>query len=88
MKLLRLRTKIRIKRNIKPKEIKVRNSKYPNIVNGQWNSFDKGELFVTDVTYLSYGYNKFAYLSIMKDFNTGFIVGYDISMKNDNKIHW
>ncbi|WP_342275062.1 IS3 family transposase [Spiroplasma endosymbiont of Cantharis lateralis] len=88
MKLLGLRSNIRIKRNIKPKEIKVRNSKYPNIVNRQWNSFDKGELFVTDVTYLPYGYNKFAYLSIMNDVNTGFIVGYDISMRNDNKIYF
>ena len=85
--LLGIKSKIRSKRNKKPKEIKVKNRMIPNIVNRKWDAYNKGELFVTYVTYLPYGQIKFAYLSVMKDVKTGFIVGYDISMRNDNKIY-
>ncbi|WP_342268856.1 DDE-type integrase/transposase/recombinase [Spiroplasma endosymbiont of Aspidapion aeneum] len=43
-------------------------------------------MWVTDVTYIKYS-NKFAYLSILKGVKTGFIVGYKVSERNDNKLY-
>ncbi|WP_342268485.1 DDE-type integrase/transposase/recombinase [Spiroplasma endosymbiont of Aspidapion aeneum] len=41
-------------------------------------------MWATDVTYIKYS-NKFAYLSILKDLKTGFVVGYKVSERNDSK---
>ncbi|AXK50972.1 hypothetical protein SALLE_v1c10320 [Spiroplasma alleghenense] len=88
MQELGIKSKTRIKKKHKPKEIKIlKNRKHENIVNRKWNKYSKGELFVTDVSFLPFSNNRFAYLSILKDVSTGFIVGYDVSLRNDNKIY-
>ncbi|AXK50811.1 hypothetical protein SALLE_v1c09410 [Spiroplasma alleghenense] len=88
MQELGIKSKTRIKKKRKPKEVKIlKNRKHENIVNRKWNKYSKGELFVTDVSFLPFSNNRFAYLSILKDVSTGFIVGYDVSLRNDNKIY-
>jgi putative transposase len=88
MTLLGCKSFVRKKqRHTKPKEVKVKNSKYPNVVARKWDIYRKGELFVTDVLYLPYGDHKYAYLSVLKDAKTGFITGWVVSKRNDNKIY-
>lgn len=87
MNLASISSFVRRKRKYrKPKEIKVKNTKYNNVVKRQWYKYDKAELFVTDVTYLPYGKN-YAYLSVMKDVKTNYITAAVVSKKNDNKIY-
>ncbi|WP_327194847.1 hypothetical protein [Spiroplasma apis] len=38
------------------------------------------------MTYIPFN-KKFAYLSVLKDANTGFIVGHEVSLKNDIDIY-
>jgi putative transposase len=88
MKIASISSFVRKKRKYrKPPEIKVRNVKYDNIVKRQWKKYNKAKLFVTDVTYIPYGSNRYAYLSIMKDVKTNFIVGAVVSKKNDIRIY-
>ncbi|WP_339030190.1 IS3 family transposase [Spiroplasma endosymbiont of Cantharis nigra] len=86
MRIYKMYSVIRVKKMIrKPKE-KKSITHGPNIVNRKWEIYEKNEFWVTDITYLPLN-NKFAYLSILKDVKTGFIVGYKLSKINDIKIY-
>ncbi|AHB36159.1 putative transposase [Spiroplasma apis B31] len=86
MKLFNLYSVIRIKKMYrKPKEVK-KITYGPNHVNRNWSLYSKNELWVTDITYIPFN-KKFAYLSVLKDANTGFIVGHEVSLKNDIDIY-
>ncbi|QBQ07816.1 IS3 family transposase [Spiroplasma gladiatoris] len=86
VKIFKLYSVIRIKKmNRKPKEDK-KITNGPNHVNRNWSLYSKNELWVTDVTYILFN-KKFAYLSVIKDANTEFIVGHEVSLKNDIDIY-
>ncbi|QGS51537.1 IS3 family transposase [Spiroplasma tabanidicola] len=86
MKIFKLYSIIRVKKMYrKPKEIKTI-THGPNYVNRNWSIFLKNECWVTDVSYIPLN-KKFAYLSIIKDANTGFIVGHKLSLKNDVELY-
>ncbi|WP_339033583.1 IS3 family transposase [Spiroplasma endosymbiont of Cantharis rufa] len=86
MRIYKMYSVIRVKKMIrKPKE-KKNITHGPNIVNRKWEIYEKNECWVTDITYLPLN-NKFAYLSVLKDVKTGFIVGYKLSNINDIKIY-
>lgn len=87
MKRLNIISNLRLKKmNRKPKEKKIQNKDYQNIPKRQWYKFKRNELWVTDVSYFPLN-GGFAYLSVIKDVYSGFIVGYNVSLKNDNKIY-
>ncbi len=71
----------------KPKEIKVNNQIFPNIVKRKWSQFKKNQLWVTDISYIPYDNKKFCYLSIIKDCKTGLILSAIVSKINDVKLY-
>ncbi|WP_156006480.1 IS3 family transposase [Spiroplasma tabanidicola] len=80
IKIFKLYSVIRIKKmNRKPKEVK-KITHGPNQVNRNWSLYSKNELWVRDVTYIPFN-KKYTYLSVIKDANTGLIVGYEVSFK-------
>lgn len=88
MTILGFKSFIRKKnQNNKPKEIKIINKKFSNVVKRKWNIFEKNQLWVTDVTYITYNIKNFCYLSIIKDCKTRFIVSAVISKVNDVKFY-
>lgn len=55
----------------------------PNVVNRQFNATKTNQVYSTDITYLHYGNNQRAYLSVVKDLASKEIVHYHLS----NHIH-
>ena len=53
----------------------------PNLLNRQFKQGIAGKVLLTDITYLSYGKGKRAYLSTIKDAETNEILAYEVSDK-------
>lgn len=53
----------------------------PNLLNRQFKQGIAGKVLLTDITYLSYGKGKRAYLSTIKDAETNEILAYEVSNK-------
>ncbi|MFJ8100097.1 IS3 family transposase [Lysinibacillus sp. NPDC096212] len=53
----------------------------PNLLNRQFKQGVAGKVLLTDITYLSYGKGKRAYLSTIKDAETNEILAYEVSDK-------
>ena len=53
----------------------------PNQLNRQFKQGIAGKVLLTDITYLSYGKGKRAYLSTIKDAETNEILAYEVSDK-------
>ncbi|MFJ8101159.1 IS3 family transposase [Lysinibacillus sp. NPDC096212] len=53
----------------------------PNLLNRQFKQGVAGKVLLTDITYLSYGKGKRAYLSTIKDAETNEILAYEVSEK-------
>jgi len=53
----------------------------PNLLNREFKQNIPGKVLLTDITYLSYGNGKRAYLSTIKDSSTNEIVAYNLSTK-------
>lgn len=56
------------------------NRTYGNIVNRQFNQGKAKKVVLTDITYITYGNGKRAYLSVMKDATTKMILAWQISL--------
>lgn len=56
------------------------NRTYRNIVNRQFNQGKAKKVVLTDITYITYGNGKRAYLSVMKDATTKMILAWQISL--------
>lgn len=53
----------------------------PNLLNHEFKQGVVGKVLLTDITYLSYGKGKRAYLSTIKDAETNEILAYEVSDK-------
>ena len=69
-----------IKKMIKAQQT---NNIYDNIVNRNFNQGKAKFILLTDITYLTYGNNKRAYLSSIKDATTKMILAYKVSLSLD-----
>ena len=69
-----------IKKMIKAQQT---NKTYDNIVNRNFNQGKAKFILLTDITYLTYGNNKRAYLSSIKDATTKMILAYKVSLSLD-----
>lgn len=56
------------------------NRTYGNIVNRQFNQGKAKKVVLTDITYITYGNGRRAYLSVMKDATTKMILAWEISL--------
>lgn len=57
----------------------IEHSVVPNLLNRNFKQNIPGKVLLTDITYLSYGKNKRAYLSTIKDGSTNEILAYNVS---------
>lgn len=59
---------------------------FPNRLERNFTAANPNEKWVTDVTHLTYGNGKKAFLSAIKDLYDSSIIAYNISQRNDNSL--